>query len=392
MWRWAVCFTIREKFAIPPDDDDDPAPNSQVFQVHSVGSCIFDDDETPDGKTVLVAYFFDSSKPQPSSTSKMEWSSLIEVSSWITSFEALEVPEMQLQLSAAKVKVQPITSKAKPTPPRLTKRQSALLAKQTASVASAGCSMHTESLAEPGNSLEGTPHGDASPKEKPPPAKKKPKQGPSIGRRINFVFNRIVSCLRQPHGSTRYLVEYNTTDGVILLPHAASQLSPAAIEAYQERKKSKLFAYNKDEALVRKLMCGNNDKELQDVKLKRSHSAGIGAAITNCGIEVDVYELFGKESCSQVLHRFMLLTIKNLLSRSNMPTLRALSPQVWLNFLDLSGRCPELWAKLLCICYDDACHLKVSTKHSSCTCQRLGGIVFPCQTRLCPGMTSCPTP
>jgi hypothetical protein len=33
--------------------------------------------------------------------------------------------------------------------------------------------------------------------------------------------------------------------------------------------------------------------------LLRSTSAGLGAGITNCGVVVDIYELFGSEGCSQ---------------------------------------------------------------------------------------------
>jgi len=106
--------------------------------------------------------------------------------------------------------------------------------------------------------------------------------------------------LRPLEGNLGISAKYKTNTGTVLLAHTKAQLSKEAIAAYEERKRNDTFRYSSNEALERKLMCGNNDKEQQKVEKQRGHSAGIGAGITCCGIEVDVYELFGKESCSQV--------------------------------------------------------------------------------------------
>jgi hypothetical protein len=64
--------------------------------------------------------------------------------------------------------------------------------------------------------------------------------------------------------------------------------------------KEGFFKYSAEEAAIRLDRCGKNDKEKQDLKKKRSDSAGIAKGISNCGITVDIYELFGSEGCSQV--------------------------------------------------------------------------------------------
>ena len=81
--------------------------------------------------------------------------------------------------------------------------------------------------------------------------------------------------------------------------HHADQVSRIAIDAFEKRKKEGAFKYSAEEEKSRLDMCGNNDKEKQETKLKRSTSAGLGAGITNCGVVVDIYELFGSEGCSQ---------------------------------------------------------------------------------------------
>jgi len=54
--------------------------------------------------------------------------------------------------------------------------------------------------------------------------------------------------------------------------------------------------------LLLAIICGKSAMVLASrtgSALLRSTSAGLGAGITNCGVVVDIYELFGSEGCSQ---------------------------------------------------------------------------------------------
>ena len=141
--------------------------------------------------------------------------------------------------------------------------------------------------------------------------------------KLGFVFSCIVAVVRGNGTPTRYTCEYQTEAGKQRLSHTRDQVSDAAVADFTEKTKCKLFQYDKEEMLQRKDMCGNNDKEFQEILRRRAQSAGVGAGITNCGVIVDLYELFGAESASQV--------------RAALPRLHVLCSKIFSFFCVLAG-------------------------------------------------------
>lgn len=296
-----------KKFTIPPDDgDDEGKANESVYCIEAVEVHIVEDEDSPAGRASVVAIFFDLSKPKPRSNKRMEWSALSEVSEWVTAYD--EMPPAVVPASSRPPKGKGAAKASSSLSSTSSKRQStrlALVAQKSADAEAARCSGSTTThIEQEGGAVDDDEgEGAAAGGGGQLPAAKRAKQNKNDDDGHRYVFNRIVSRSRNPGGATRFICEYKKKDGgVVRLVHTKSQLTDVAIRAYEERLQEQTFRYTHDEAAERMLMCGNNDKEQQKVEKKRGNSAGIGAGITNCGIEIDIYELFGKESCSQVRH------------------------------------------------------------------------------------------
>jgi hypothetical protein len=302
-----------KEFTIPPDDDHDDSEKGAVYIVEAVEVYSVDDEDSS-SREVAVAVFYDKSKAMPKNKNRMEWCSADEVQSFVEKFDKLNADAAVSSVSTAVVAstLPPARKKSTSKPSSMstgTRLSPRLLAKTTAQVNAARCSGSTVTPAPPigdgdddDDDDDDNDGDDVRVSSASSGAGKRPKKAKLKGGcgQIPVVFTKIVSRTQAPGGQSRYLCEYKTNTGTVLLAHTKAQLSKEAIAAYEERKRNDTFRYSSSEALERKLMCGNNDKEQQKVEKQRGHSAGIGAGITCCGIEVDVYELFGKESCSQV--------------------------------------------------------------------------------------------
>ena len=86
-----------------------------------------------------------------------------------------------------------------------------------------------------------------------------------------------------------------------------------------------MFTLSEDDLSTKETMCAGNDKEKQAILAKRTHIAGISWLVSNCGIVMDIYELLGSESTTQV----------------------------WLNWLDFYSVVPEMEKVIRCHCYDN---------------------------------------
>ena len=74
-------------------------------------------------------------------------------------------------------------------------------------------------------------------------------------------------------------------------------------------------------------MCPGNDKEKNRYHRNFCETAGIAMVITNCGVAVDIYELHGAESTTQV----------------------------YMNMLDFSDNADELFERIEAWMYDNGC-------------------------------------
>lgn len=287
-------------FKIPPEDHEEAAV-SDVFIVRDVANVMITDDTCPEGKIMSIVYYYDrSSKRVPGSNTKCDWSSLEEVSDWVKAFDQTEnasasssTPPLTVEAPSAETSPQHI-----PVPLRRSRRITAKsiddLDLQESSLRQAGvrgvCFEGPKLLAED-NVAEETVFAQEE-------------TGPKRNRAssVSFVFERIIAETSDPAGQKWYTCEYAAKGNQKkLIAHLSSQVSSEAVADFKMRLREKPFAYSEGEAELRRQMCGNNDKELLHIEQLRSHSAGVGACLTNCGIWLDIYELLGKEGCTQVL-------------------------------------------------------------------------------------------
>lgn len=293
-------------FSIPPDGHEHAAV-SDVFIVRDVANVMITDDTCPEGKIMSIVYYYDRSKRVPVSNTKCDWSSFQEVVEWVEAF----IPELELSAPSSN----PLTAEAPaslsaetspqhiPVPLRRSGRINAKslenLDVQESLLRQAGvrgiCFEPSKPLPDDNSAEE----ADFAQEE----------AGPKRNRAssVSFVFERIIAETSDPGGQKLYTCEYAAKgDQKKLVVHLSSQVSSEAVADFKMRLSEKPFAYSEGEAELRRQMCGNNDKEVQHIEQLRTHSAGVGACLTNCGIWLDIYELLGKEGCSQVLSRWYL--------------------------------------------------------------------------------------
>jgi hypothetical protein len=276
------------------------------FRVVAVRWLTIEDMDHPDGYRELVADYVVSSLDHLPAGQQPEWSLASEVRSWVRAMPGAAVFRSLAALPAAAAEfpvaalpgaatTHPSTKKrkapgvkAKPAGKPNTRAHAHRLESRGAQRAAAPRADQDLSTDIDGSGSGGGSIGSSS------------GSGTKQSGKLGFVFSRIVAVVRGDGTPTRYTCEYHTETGVQLLSHTRDQVSDAAVADFKQKVKSKLFKYSKEEQRQRADMCGNNDKEFQEILRRRAQSAGVGAGITNCGVIVDLYELFGAESASQV--------------------------------------------------------------------------------------------
>ena len=295
-----------------------------VFTVTGVAWEVVEDQAYPEGHLVLCATYVRADELVPQDVTEHEWSTACEVREWCSRYvtPAAQSKKARKQTPAAAVR-QSERLRASGALPLVagaaSSRAAALLEGDDAD--DAGAADGGQHVVGGG----GAGHGSAVIVE----------LGPD---RLGYAFSRIVRCVKSTAYGARYQVEYKVGNRVETLNHTRQQLSDRAVREFEERLRKPPFAYSAEEQLQRESMCSGTDKEKQATLKSRLHTCGICCAVTNCGIVVDVYELFGSEGCAQVY----------------------LS---WLDFYDLV---PELQRIILIHLYDNACHLlSFATKRRS---------------------------
>ena len=129
---------------------------------------------------------------------------------------------------------------------------------------------------------------------------------PQLKLMSSFTFDRIISATANPTGSgTRFMVRYCMKHGSQDVMHTADELPTAAIDEWNKSLQASrtgrgVFKFTQADQDDRTYMCPNNLKEKTRPIRQFCETAGIAMMITNCGITVDIYELHGAESTTQV--------------------------------------------------------------------------------------------
>jgi len=317
---------ILRAFQIPPDLPSpskvktkkalvkEHVPSSPVYVVYDVLEVMITDDTCPEGQMLPVVYFYDRKAAVPTTNNSCEWCSYDEAVEWVHEFVDFEATVLlqsstQLQPAAGSASTTQLeAAQRNPETPSLLRRSSRVAQRRVLGDSSSQEShlrdacllgLRYDNLSNVSSSVDddGHPEDDEVEPDLPKAASKRPRETVDV----SYVFQRIIAETREPGGQTFYTCEYAGKDEEKkLFVHLSSQISIEAVSDFKRRLSEKQFAYPEDEAALRKQMCGNNDKEQQDIERLRTHSAGIGATLTNCGIWIDIYELLGKEGCTQV--------------------------------------------------------------------------------------------
>ena len=328
---------VGKQFAIPDDESTKPegpvgentrskkkgrkprqCPAPVVFQVANVAWARIEDQENPTGYSELIANYYPvevGDVEEGPNGGEYEWSKASEVQQWVEVFReenGASVKPASQNVSAGTKRQKQSAASAHTSLP-LTRLQKALQEKSArllnrgvrlAALASASGDRKDEFSESDGEDEDGeSSRGGGGGAGSGGSGNGGGRGGGGVGNRImrlGFVFDRIVSSARMTGGETSYTCEYKTEVGVQKLCHSAGEVSSVAVAEFRQRLLLGSFEYGAEEAKLRRDMCGSNDKEKQSLLKKRSHSAGICAGVTNCGIVVDVYELLGAEGCSQV--------------------------------------------------------------------------------------------